>query len=99
MHAASPIRTVHSHQSLMTRVAETQRRATLARDERRAPRREKPSYVERYRGTEFESTSSAVASQPAPPEPMVSRGRLLVLTLGLAAVGIFSFIATSPILR
>jgi hypothetical protein len=55
--------------------------------------------VERYRGTEFDTVSGAIVFEPAPPQPMVSRGRLLVLTLGATAVGLFSFIATSPILR
>jgi hypothetical protein len=94
MHAVSPIQTVHTHQSLMTRVAETQRRAALARDGRRAPRPQKPSFVERYRGTEYE-TVGAVTFAPAAPEPAVSRGRLFVLVMGAAAVGLFGFIATS----
>lgn len=99
MQAVSPTRTIHTHQSLLTRVAETQRRATLARDERRAPRRQKPSYVERYRGTEFDTVSGAIVFEPAAPEPIVSRGRLFVLVMGVAAVGLFGFIATSPLAR
>lgn len=91
------MQTVHTHQSLMTRISETQRRAAQARDERQAPRRQKPSFVERYRGTEFEAASAYVAPVLTP-EPVVSRGRLFVLVMGMAAIGLFGFIVTSPLL-
>jgi len=89
--------TIRTRQTLTTRIAETQRRAALVRDERRAPRREKPSFVERYRGTEFENASSV--APVAVGGPLLSRGRLFVLVMGVAAVGLFSFIAESPLLR
>jgi hypothetical protein len=74
---------VHTRQSLLTRILETQRQAAISRDER-PPRPRKPSFSERYRGTEFETISVA----PRPREPLMAPGRAFVLLAGAAAIGL-----------
>ena len=87
---------VHTRQSLMTRIGETQRRAALVRDERRAPRRQKPSFTERYRGTEFETLGTLIVPTQAR-EPLMSRGRLFVMVTGVAAMGMFGLIVNAAL--
>jgi hypothetical protein len=70
--------------SLRTRITEAQPRATYSVDRSHfAPRRQE-SFVERYRGTEFESPTTVVAVR----EPLMSRGRSFVLIVGAAAIGV-----------
>jgi hypothetical protein len=85
---------VHTHQSLMTRIVETQRRAAISRDEARPPRRRQASFTERYRGTEFETISTVM---PQVREPLMSRGRAFVLVSGTAALGMFGLILNASL--
>jgi hypothetical protein len=75
----------------MTRIMETQRRAAVARDERRPPRRTQPTFSERYRGTEFDSWSTLIA-EPAD-QPVMERGRQFVIVSGAAAVCLIVLVA------
>ena len=76
---------VHTRQSLMTRIVESERRATLTQDQPRGPQRRQPTFSERYRGTEFEAPRTAAwEAQP----PSVSRGRAFVLVAGASAVSL-----------
>lgn len=80
-----------SRPSLLTRISETKSRATTTVDRsyREAPRQE--SFVERYRGTEFESPTTEMAVQ----HDHVSRGRSFVLVVGVAVVGLLGMILAS----
>ena len=85
---------VQNRQSLMTRIVESERRAALAHVDRRRPRRPQPSFVERYRGSEFEGPRTAVLATRA---PLLSRGRAFVLMSGAAAMGLLGLIASSTL--
>jgi hypothetical protein len=85
---------VHTRQSLMKRIVETQRQAAISRDEAQPPRRRQPSFTERYRGTEFET---AVRVMPHGHEPVMSRGRAFVLASGAAAIGMLGLIVNAAL--
>jgi hypothetical protein len=72
--------------SLMSRIAETQRRSAAARDETPRQTRRETSFVERYRGTEYETVRTVLVAR----KPMASRGRTFVVVSGVAAVGLFA---------
>jgi hypothetical protein len=85
---------VHTHQTLMTRIVETQRRAAITRDEARPPRRRQPSFTGRYQGTEF---ATVVTTFAPPREPVMSRGRLFVLVSGTAAIGLIGLVVNAAL--
>lgn len=87
---------VHTRQTLMQRIVETQRRAAIARHEARRPRRPQPSYSERYRGTAYE-TARTTPSSTATPEPLMSRGRVFVLATGTAVVSLSVLIVSAAL--
>lgn len=71
-----------SRPSLRTRIIEAQTRATYTVDSAYSTRRRKESFVERYRGTEYETPSTVIVVR----EPLVSRGRSFVLLMGATVV-------------
>lgn len=79
--------------SLRARIVETQTRARISVEEaRRTPTRHlEPSFVERYRGTEYETVTVA----PPAREPIMARGRAFVLLAGSAMVAMIALIVTS----
>jgi hypothetical protein len=79
--------------SLRARIVETESRARISVEEaRRTPtRRLEPSFVERYRGTEYETVTVALPDR----EPTRARGRAFVLLAGSAMVGMIALIVTS----
>jgi hypothetical protein len=82
---------VRTRPSLRTRIVEAQSRTTYSIDQSHlATRREMP-FTERYRGTEYETP----ATVPVTREPLVSRGRTLVLVAGTAAVAMTGLILTA----
>ena len=70
--------------SLRTRIVEAQSRATYSVDRSHFTPRRQGSFVERYRGTEYETPVTVLVVR----EPLLSRGRSFVLVVGAAAVGI-----------
>ncbi|HKZ91494.1 MAG TPA: hypothetical protein VJZ50_05095 [Candidatus Limnocylindrales bacterium] len=70
--------------TLLTRVIETQRQAAASRYDDRRTHRRQVSFAERYRGTEFETLSTALVVR----EPHISRGRTFVLVTGAATIGL-----------
>ena len=79
----TPIRT-----SLRARIVAAQSRPTYSVDRSYfAPSRQE-SFVERYRGTEYERPAAVVTAR----EPLMSRGRSFVLVVGAAAIGIASML-------
>lgn len=82
-----------SRPSLRTRIIETQTRATYSVDGTYLARHRQESFVERYRGTEYESPTTILVVR----EPLVSRGRSLVLVMGATVVGVTAVIlAAAP---
>lgn len=73
-----------SRPSLLTRITEGQSRAkiTVDRSYREAPRQE--SFVERYRGTEFDTAAPEIVIH----REHMSRGRSFVLVVGTASVSL-----------
>jgi len=73
-----------SRPSLLTRISESKSRATSTVDRSyySSPRQE--SFVDRYRGTEFESPTREFVV----PQDHVSRGRSFVVVVGVALVGL-----------
>jgi hypothetical protein len=73
------------------RIAETQRRAaSIGHEAPPAPRRAM-SFTEQYRGTAYETVSTAVAHR----EPRVSRGRRFVLVGAAVATCLYAVIVMS----
>ena len=77
--------------SLRTRIVEEQARATYSTAQSHLAPRRKPSFTERYRGTEYETPTTVSATR----EPLMSRGRSLVLVAGAAAVGMTGLLLTA----
>ena len=73
-----------SRPSLLTRISETKSRATTTVDRayHQAPRQE--SFVERYRGTEFESRTTSIMAH----QDHMSRGRSFVIVVGVAVLSL-----------
>jgi hypothetical protein len=82
---------VRTRASLLSRIREAQRRAAAAEYQPRQTRRPSVSFVERYRGTEYESLSPVVTVH----EPAISRGRAFVLISGAATFGMAGLILAS----
>jgi hypothetical protein len=79
--------------SLRTRIVEAQARATYSIDQSHLAPRRKPSFSERYRGTEYETPTTVSVTR----EPLMSRGRSLVLVAGTAAVGMTGLLLTAAL--
>ena len=84
---------IHTKPSLLTRIVEAQALSTSIPATAAPSRRNDVSFVERYRGTEFESPSPVMVAR----QPVVSRGRSFVLLLGATVLGLLGMlVATSP---
>lgn len=79
--------------SLRTRIIEAESRPTYAIDRSYFTPRRQESFVERYRGTEYETPTTVHVVR----EPIMSRGRSLVLVVGAAVVGMTAvLLAAAP---
>ena len=81
----SSARTPHT---LSGRIEDIQRQSPSLVVRRQVPRRQQPSFTERYRGTEFETPVTTVAGRPEG----VARGRLFVLMAAAAAMAFCALI-------
>ncbi|MEX1336393.1 MAG: hypothetical protein AB1Z66_13960 [Candidatus Limnocylindrales bacterium] len=83
-----------SRPSLLTRINESQSKAsiTIDRSYREAKRQE--SFVERYRGTAFDTNTADVVVER---RETMSRGRSFVLVGGTAAIGLLGVLLATAV--
>ena len=69
--------------SLLSRIVEAESRTSSSVDRSHFTPPRQESFVERYRGTEYETPRTVLVVR----KPLMSRGRSFVLVVGAAAVG------------